>query len=177
MEVQTTGARQPIRLRSPLARAVVPVLAGIGVIVAIGLFTWGMAAYITHGGGTPSETLAPTQFQVGSTQNAANIVAEDGPIMFPGLLTTTGERTFILDHQGDDPATGWKVYAAYPVGRDASCTVEQVVGTSTFTDCDGTTIDVTDLAPPPAGVNPIVEGGGRTLLLDLRGVTETSVPT
>ena len=29
------------------------------------------------------------RFQVGSTRNAANIVAEDGPIMFPGLMTTT----------------------------------------------------------------------------------------
>jgi len=171
--VQTTGARQPIRLRSPWARALVPVLGGLLVIVAIGLFTWGMAAYIS--GGESSERLAPTQFEIGSTQNAANIVAEDGPIMFPGLYTTTGERTFIMNHEGDDPATGWTVYAAYPAGRDASCQVEQVVGTSDFIDCDGTTIDVTELAPPPAGVNPIVENG-RTLILDLRGVTATTTP-
>ena len=174
MCVQTTGARQPIRLRSPWARAIVPVLGGLLVIVAIGLFTWGMAAYIS--GGETSERLAPTQFEIGSTQNAANIVAEDGPIMFPGLYTTTGERTFIMNHEGDDPATGWTVYAAYPAGRDASCQVEQVVGTSDFIDCDGTTIDVTKLAPPPAGVNPIVENG-RTLILDLRGVTATTTPS
>ena len=178
MEVQTTGARQPIRLRSPLARAVVPVLAGIGVIVAIGLFTWGMAAYITHGGGTPSETLAPTQFQVGSTQNAANIVAEDGPIMFPGLLTTTGERTFILDHEGDDPATGWKVYAALS-GR-TRCLVHGRAGRRHEhvhrLRRQPRSTSPTSLPHQP-GVNPIVEGGGRTLLLDLRGVTETSVPT
>jgi hypothetical protein len=152
----------------------VPVLGGMLVIVAIGLFTWAMAAYIS--GGETSERLAPTQFEVGSTQNAARIVAEDGPIMFPGLYTTTGERTFVMAHDGDDPATGWRVYAAYPAGRDATCNVEQVVGTSEFIDCDGNTIDVSELAPPPAGVNPIVENG-RTLILDLRGVTASPTST
>jgi hypothetical protein len=169
--VQISGARQPIQLRSPLARAIVPVLGGLLVIVVIGLFLWGMAAYIS--GGETTERLAPTRFEVGSTQNAANIVGEDGPIMFPGLYTTTGERTFVMHHEGDDPATGWTVYAAYPAGRDATCTVEQVVGTSDFIDCDGNTIDVTELAPPPPGVNPIVENG-RTLILDLSGVTATT---
>jgi hypothetical protein len=170
-----TERRQLIELRSPWARAIVPVLGGLLVIVAIGLFLWGMAAYIS--GGETSERLAPTRFEVGSTQNAAGIVAEDGPIMFPGLYTTTGERTFIMDHEGDDPATGWKVYAAYPAGRDASCNVEQIVGTSNFVDCDGATIAVTELSPPPAGVNPVVENG-RTLFLDLSGVTTSAtLPT
>ena len=65
--------------------------------------------------------------------------------MLPGLNTTTGERTFVIDHAGDDPATGWVVYAAYPADGDPTCTVEQVVGTSEFIDCDGNHIDVTDL--------------------------------
>jgi hypothetical protein len=163
----------PIKLRSPFARAVVPVLAGIGVLVLIGLFTWGLAAYISRGGAEVSDRLAPPTFQVGSTQNTARIVAEDGPIMLPGLNTTTGERTFVIDHEGDDPATGWVVYAGYPDGGDPSCTVEQVVGTREFVDCDGATIDVSDLAPPPPGVNPVVENQ-RTLILDLTGVTQTT---
>ena len=77
----------------------------------------------------------------------------------PVCYTTTGERTFILDHQGDDPATGWKVYAAYPVGRDASCTSNRSSARARSSTATANTIDVTDLAPPPAGVNPIVEGG------------------
>ncbi len=173
MRVAISAPRPSITLRSPWARAIVPVIGGILVIALIGLFLWGMAAYIS--GGETTERLAPTRFEVGSTQNAANIVAEDGPIMFPGLYTTTGERTFVMNHEGDDPATGWTVYAAYPADRDATCNVEQVVGTSDFIDCDGNTIDVTLLAPPPAGVNPIVENG-RTLILDLSGVTATTVP-
>ena len=87
-----TAERGPIRFRSPFARAVVPVLGGLLVLVAIGLFTWGIAAYISRGGAEVSERLAPTRFQVASTQTAARIVADDGPIMLPGLNTTTGER-------------------------------------------------------------------------------------
>lgn len=148
----------------------VPVLGGIAFFVALALVTWGIAAYISGGGTETSERLAPSTFPVGSAENAARIVAEDGPILFPGLNTTTGERTIVLDHEGDDPTRGWRIYYAYPAGRDAECVVEQVVGTRTFVDCDGNKIDVSDLAPPPPGVNPIVEDQ-RTLVLDLRGVT------
>lgn len=161
----------PVKLRSPLRRAVVPVLGGIGVLVAIGLFTWGVAAYISRGGAETTERLAPTTFTVGSVQNAAGIVEEDGPILFPGLNTTSGERTIVLDHQGDDPTRNWRIYYAHPVGRP-DCAVEQVIGTRTFVDCDGATIDVSDLSPPDAGVNPVVENQ-RTLIIDLRGVSGT----
>ena len=53
---------------------------------------------------------------------------------------------------------------------NASCTVEQVVGTRDFIDCDGNTIDVSELSPPDAGVNPVVENQ-RVLLIDLSGIT------
>lgn len=128
-----------------------------------------MAAYISRGGAETTERLAPTTFTVGSVQNAAQIVAEDGPILFPGLNTTSGERTIVLDHRGDDPTRNWRVYYAHPVDRP-DCTVEQVIGTRSFVDCDGVEIDVSDLSPPDAGVNPIVENQ-RTLLIDLRGAT------
>ena len=143
-------------------------LGGLAVLVLIALFTWGVAAYISRGGTDASERLAPTTFQVSSVQTAANEVEANGPILFPGLNTTTGERSMVLDHEGDDPATGWRLYFAYPAGRDASCTVTQVQGTSQFVDCDGTTIDVTDLSPPPQGINPVVEDD--ILSIDLRGV-------
>lgn len=160
------------KLRSPVARAVVPVLGGLAALTLIGLVTWGIAAFISGGGAETSERLAPSTFVVGSARNAAEIVERDGPILFPGLNTTTGERTIVLDHEGDDPATGWRIYYAHPEGRDPSCAVEQIVGTSEFVDCDGATIDVTDLAPPPAGIVPVVEDQ-RTLVLDLRGTPAT----
>ena len=87
-------------------------------------------------------------------------------MILPGLNTTSGERTLVLDHEGDDPTSGWRVYWAYPADGDPSCAVEQVRGTSEFVDCDGERLDVTALAPA-AGVSPIVDDG-TTLTLDLR---------
>ena len=168
--VSSTSAQKPIRLRSPFARAIVPVLGGIAFFVVLALMTWGIAAYISRGGAEITERLAPTRFVVDSAQHAAGLVEEEGPIILAGLNTTTGEKTLVLDHEGDDPTRGWIIYYAFPAGRDFDCPVEQVVGTRDFVDCDGTTIDVSELAPPDAGVNPVVEDQ-RTLVIDLRSVT------
>jgi hypothetical protein len=162
----TTG---PPRLRSPLARALVPVVAGLLVLTMIGLITWGIAAWISRDGAEPTERLAPTSFPLGSVQSRAEEVAENGPIILPGLNTTTGERTLVLDHTGDDPTRNWRIYYAYPVDRP-DCPVEQVVGTREFVDCDGVTVVVEDLSPPESGVNPVVEDQ-RRLVIDLSGVT------
>ena len=164
------------QLRSPVARAVVPVLGGLALLAVLAAFTWGIAAFISRGSAEGTERLAPTTFAVGPVKSVAAEVAEDGPLIFAGLNTTTGERTIVLNHTGDDPAAGWEVYYAFPADRDATCPVEQVVGTSTFTDCEGRTLDVTQLSPPDEGVFPIVEDRSR-LSIDLRGVTLTTTTT
>ena len=147
-----------------------PVLGGIVVLALIGGMLWVFAAFISRDGAQTSERLAPSRLRVASVQSAADLVVEEGPIIFPGLGTTTGERTLVLDHTGDDPQTNWVVYYAYPAGRDPSCVVEQIIGTRDFIDCDGNSLDVSELAPPPAGVNPVVEDS--LLSIDLSGVTE-----
>ena len=167
--VSNAAAQKPVRLKSTWARAIVPVAAGLAFLTLIGLATWGVAAWISRDGAEPTERLAPTTFPLGSVQERADDVAENGPIILPGLNTTTGERTLVVDHQGDDPTRGWRIYYAYPVDRP-DCPVEQVVGTRTFIDCDGVTITVEDLSPPASGVNPVVESQ-RRLIIDLRGVT------
>jgi hypothetical protein len=169
--MSNAAARRPVKLNSPVARAVVPVLGGIAFFVVLALVTWGIAAYISGGGADVTDRLAPSRFEVGSAQSAARIVAEDGPIIFPGLNTTTGERTLVLDHQGDDPTREWRIYYAYPIDRP-DCPVEQVIGTRDFIDCDGTTIGVADLSPPESGVFPVVENQ-RILYIDLAGVVTT----
>jgi hypothetical protein len=173
--MSNAAAPRPVRLKSPFARAVVPVLGGIAFFVLLALVTWGIAAYISGGGADVTDRLAPSRFEVGSVQSAAQIVEEDGPIIFPGLNTTTGERTLVLDHEGDDPTRGWRIYYAYPVDRP-DCPVEQVIGTSEFIDCDGTTITVADLSPPASGVFPVVENQ-RILYIDLVGVTTATSDT
>jgi hypothetical protein len=54
--------------------------------------------------------------------------------------------------------------------------VEQVPGTTQFVDCDGRTIDVSQLSPPDPGVFPIVENG-ETLVIDVRGATLSQTTT
>jgi hypothetical protein len=158
------------RLRSPLARAVVPVVGGAVVIALILLATWGVAAVVRH---NPSEQLAPSTFRVGNVEGVAEEIAESGPVLFPGLNTTSGERSIVLDHEGDDPTRGWQIYWAYPADRDASCPVTQQEGSRRFTDCEGRTLDVPQLALPPDGVHPVVEDR-RVLYLNLRPATTTT---
>ncbi len=141
-----------------------PVAAGIAFFGILGLFLWGVAAYIS--GNEGSETLAPTTFRVGSAKTYASIIAEDGPLILPDLLRSNGRRTIVLDHTGDDPQHDWRIYMAYPADRDVECKVTQIRTTRTFTDCDGREIDVEDLALPPRGVLPRVFADG-TLELDL----------
>jgi hypothetical protein len=159
----------PGRLQSPLARAVVPVVGGIVVIGLILLATWGIAAFISAGGAESTERLAPPTFRVGGVEAWAETIAEEGPLIFAGLDTTRGERTLVLDHEGDDPTSGWRVFWAFPAGDDPSCAVEQVRGTREFVDCNGGRLDVGELERAD-GVRPIVENR-RTLILDLRRVT------
>lgn len=160
-------------LRTPVARAVVPVLGGVLFFALLGLVTLGIAAFLSNGETEPTENLAPPRLELGSVAGRANDVAEDGPLLFAELSTITGERSLVVDHEGDDPAEGWRLYYAFPPDRP-DCPVEQVRGTATFVDCDGNELDVTELSPPTEDVRPVVEGS-ETLYLDLRAFS--SVPT
>jgi hypothetical protein len=161
--------------RSPFARAVLPVLGGALLFAAIGGFTWAIAAYIANGEPGTTDRLALDVFPVGPVESLAATVGAKGPLLFPELGTAIGTRSIVIDHEGDVAADGWRVYWAYPADRDPTCVVEQVVETSSFVDCDGRTIDVTELSPPDSGVVPIVRD--RTnLVIDLRAATTDSSP-
>ena len=129
-----------------------------------------IAAYLSDSGTEASERLAPRRLELGSVTARASDVAEDGPLLFAELATISGERSLVLDHEGDDPEVGWRLYYAYPPGRP-ECPVTQMVGTSTFVDCDGDELDVSELSPPAEEVRPVVEDS-RTLYLDLRAFSD-----
>ncbi len=157
-------------IRSPIARAVVPVLGGLIAFALMAGFTWAIASYISSGNTGTTERIAPSTFTIGNVETLSASVEKDGPLLFPELGTAIGSRSIVVDHEGEVPADGWRVYWAYPADRDATCVVEQVVGTSDFVDCDGRTIDVTQLSPPDDGVFPAVRDR-TTLIVDLRGAT------
>jgi hypothetical protein len=135
---------------------VLPVVGGIVVLAAIFAATLGIAAWNSRGGGEPTTRLAPRELPVGNVESVAETIAETGPILFPGLNTTTGRRTMVVDHQGEDPTRGWRVYLAYPANADASCAVTQIRGSDRFTDCHGNELAVSALARPTDAC-PIVE--------------------
>jgi hypothetical protein len=149
---------------------VLPVLGGVVVLALIAGFTWAIAVFIARGGSETSERLAPSTFTVGSVEGLAASVDENGPLFFPELGTAIGTRSIVVDHTGDVPTDGWRVYWAYPADRGESCVVDQVAGTSDFVDCEGRTLGVEELSPPDAGVFPRVEDR-TTLVIDLRGAT------
>jgi hypothetical protein len=152
-------------LRTPFTRAVVPVAIGIGCFAVLALALWGVAAAIS-GGNSSGGLLTNETFTPGSARNYAAIVAADGPLIFPDLLGTDGDRTIVVDHTGDDPLGNWRIYLAHPADRPLSCKVTQVRHTRTFTDCEGRTIAVEQLALPDQGIRPTVSADG-ILALDL----------
>ncbi|MGE0139306.1 MAG: hypothetical protein AB7R77_15930 [Ilumatobacteraceae bacterium] len=153
------------RPTSTLGRAVLPVAGGIGFFALLGLATWGIAALLSRNPEQVNERLARTTFEVGNTERVAEIISAEGPLMFQGLVGDEADDSVVLDHTGQSVNTGWVIYYAHPADRPETCKVTQVVGTRQFTDCDGRTIGVEQLAAPPLGVAPLV---GDTVILDLR---------
>lgn len=153
------------RLRSPLARAVVPVVTGIVFIGLLFLGLWGAAAVISR---HPERVtnLGDQTFRVGRVDQVAESVHDNGPVLYPDLRDPSGKRSIVLDHQGNQPAIGWRVFYAWPADRDATCIAKQVEKTSTFTDCEGRRVDIENLARPN-DVRPLVENK-KTLYIDLR---------
>ncbi|MSO15347.1 MAG: hypothetical protein EXQ61_03410 [Ilumatobacteraceae bacterium] len=156
------------RLRSPLARAVVPVLGGIAFFALFFVGLWLVATAINNRA-DPGSEIGNRVFEVGKVVAMAKAIATDGPLLLPDLKSPDGVRSIVLDHVGSDPATGWQVYYGFPADRDENCLVTHIQGSRTFTDCEKRTLQVTQLEAP-AQVRPIVENQ-KTLYIDLRGLT------
>lgn len=153
-----------IRLQSTWARAVVPVVAGIGFFAIVGMFLWGVAALLS---GNETQTLIGSRtFTPGPARVWAASIDRDGPILFADLSGTTGDQSVVLDHQGDDPLRGWRLFLAHPSDRPITCKVSQEPRTANFTDCEGRALTVDQLAVPAQGVGPAVSNDG-VLSLDL----------
>jgi hypothetical protein len=142
------------------------VAGGIAFFAVLALILWGVASLVAHNGSNANANLATNVFRPGSVERYAAIIDQDGPVLFPDLLGTDGDKTIVLDHPGSNPMDDWRIYLAHPKDRPITCKVVQVKRTNRFTDCEGRTIGVADLAPPPKGVSPVVSADG-ILTLDL----------
>jgi hypothetical protein len=152
-------------LRTPLARAVVPIVGGLAFFAVLFAVTWWFADRATDNRKREVRTGDYT-FRVGPVEDMADIVKRDGPILYPDLRDTSYDRTVVVDHTGDDATRGWQVYYAYPADRGPECLVTHIEGTRDFVDCDERTLPVEQLHRP-VDARPVVEN--RTnLLIDLR---------
>jgi hypothetical protein len=163
--------RRP-QLKSTFARAVVPVLAGIGFFVVIGLLLWGVAAIIANSGDETTERFSRSFQDIGSRDRVAASIEADGPIILQDLVGD--DDNIVLDYT---QSGGFQIYLAHPADLDATCQIEQVRGTRRFTDCQGRTLTPEDLAIVPEGVKLINNDGMLTLDLTADEPTGTaSVP-
>jgi hypothetical protein len=110
-------------LRSPVARAVVPVLAGMAFIALLFGILWLAAVILSRNADDLDVRLGDEVFEVGRIDRLANEIEERGPLLFPGLVGPAGERPVGLDHTGDNDVEGWRVFHLQPAGAPAGCLV------------------------------------------------------
>ncbi len=153
------------RLRSPMARAVVPIVGGLAFFALLFGVTWLFADQATD---NRKREIRPGNytFRVGPVDDMADIVRKEGPILYPDLRDTLYQRTVVVDHLGEEPSVGWQVYYAYPADRGPECLVTHIENTRNFMDCENRTITVEQLHRP-VDARPVVENRS-SLLIDLR---------
>jgi hypothetical protein len=90
-----------------------------GVVVAIGVAA---ALAVLANRGTVDVRLGSETFAKQDAEDAAERVAEDGPILYAD--TAGGDRDIVLQHLGDDVEEGWIALAARPPGVSRECTIQ-----------------------------------------------------
>ena len=129
-----------------MARAVVPVLAGIAFLAVLGFALWGIAVWVSDSSG-PGSTLevrlGDDEFNLGPAAKRADAIAQDGPVLYPGLLGPD-EGYIVVNHVGSDPVKGWYAFAAAAPGQPVTCVVQWQPARQQFVDpCTGTAYPAT----------------------------------
>jgi len=149
-----------------VARAVVPVLAGLGVLVLLFGFLWLIAVVVTRNADDADRRIGADVFEVGRVDRLADSVEANGPILFPNLSGPAGERPVGLVHDGATDFEGWRVFSLQPPANAPDCLVSLDRETKELVDCKGVTFTPDELPDAERVVVLIDEGG--TLTLDLQ---------
>ena len=127
------------RLRSPVARAVVPVLAGLAVLALLFGFLWLIAVVVTRNADDADRRIGADVFEVGRVDRLADSVEANGPILFPNLIGPAGERPVGLVHDGATDFEGWRVFSLLPAGNARRLPRPFDRETKELVDCTGVT--------------------------------------
>jgi hypothetical protein len=112
------------RLRSPLARAVVPVLGGVAFLAVLGLVLWGIAVLVSHHADPSDVHLGSNEFVLERLDKKVKVIAAEGPLLFPGLVGPAERQPIGVWHEGDATTSGWQVFSLVPEGGAPSCVLE-----------------------------------------------------
>lgn len=104
------------RGRGHTGRAVAVAVVGIAVALGTAFLVANLASR-----GDVQVRLGDDRFDAGRVENLARIIEEDGqPILFPDPANFS--RSIYVDHQGDDPESGWIALSAF-VPDQPECTL------------------------------------------------------
>jgi hypothetical protein len=158
MNPVASSPRPGPRLRSPLARAIVPVAAGLAFFAALFGVTYLIARVASHN--TSSLKLGAREFTIGRVDIAVARIVKHGPLLYADLKGTVGAQAIVIDHDPNAIDTqGWSVYFAYLAARGPSCLASIDPVTQHLQDCQGHPIGVGDLAPGAPAAQAVVSGG------------------
>jgi hypothetical protein len=131
-------------LRSPVARAVAPVVGGVFFFGVLGLVLWGVAAWLADS--NTEVRLGDPVFEISRIDKLADSITKDGPQLYPDLKDPSGRRSVVVAHEGTNDAEGWIVYRPFPFDRAGeTCFATQTPKTRKFVDCENRVLDVTQL--------------------------------
>ena len=120
-----------------MARAVVPVLAGLAVLALLFGFLWLIAVVVTRNADDADRRIGADVFEVGRVDRLADSVEASGPILFPNLSGPAGERPVGLVHDGATDFEGWRVFSLLPTANASGCLVSLDRETKELVDCAG----------------------------------------
>ena len=157
-------------------------LGGLGFFLLLGLVLWGVAALVSGGGSKVRVNLGDNVFAPGDASDVAKEVADNGPILFPGLVGQAGrERSASTTSAPIRTPAGRCTRSCRPASPRRACSSWTALLASWSDPCSGRTFpaDGTGLDPVPWSID-----NDGVLVIDLtpggepgQGTTTLAPPT